>query len=155
MKYLKLFEVYNKVDLSIYNDENFIKFLDEEIIYPSSFICSFVAAAVKYLEGEKVKIYGFSYDENPTSIHFSQEELREGHHFAVLNNRYIIDPWIYEFYGQGVFDLKSDQDEEIIEYIYGNKNNWTDITKYNDNFKKLFPKKFKELKYYYNSYYKN
>lgn len=145
-----MFEEYsNSLNLNVYDNPKFINTL-EETIEPSSFICSYVASAIKMLEGDGVKIYGFSYDENPSSIYFSEEELQEGHHFAVLNDRYIIDPWVYEDYNRSVFDLNKDEDNDVIKHIYGDKNNWTDITKNSDDFEKLFPNKYMILKDFYN-----
>ena len=78
MNRIKLFEDFlNSSELNIYDKPKFVEVL-EETIYPSSFICSYVASAIKMLEGNGVKIYGFSYDENPTSVYFSEEELQEG-----------------------------------------------------------------------------
>lgn len=152
MSRIKLYEEFsNFINKKIYDSPEFNRIL-EEAIEPSSFICSFVASAIKMLEGDAIKIYGFSYEENPSSVYFSPEELQEGHHFAVYNDRLIIDPWVFEGYNRSVFDLNSQKDKDIIEYIYGDKNNWTDITKYSDNFKNLFPNTYQDLIDFHNKY---
>jgi hypothetical protein len=111
-----------------------------------------VASAVKMLEGDKIKIYGFSTSENPDAKYFVEEngdDSDEGHHFAVMNNRYIIDPWVFDNYNRSVFDLQNKNDEEMVKYLYGDKNKWTDITNRVENFKDMFPKTYEELLNYY------
>ena len=163
MKHIKLFENFSKKDPYIYDDKDFVDMIERTIEEDGSFVCTFVASAIKMLEGDNVKIYGFSTEENPDSAYFlatEGEDSAEGHHFAVLNDRYILDPWIYDnFYDypktfdRSVFDLQSKKDEDIIKFIYGDKNNWTDITKMIEEeypFKKFFHK-YKELLDYYNN----
>ena len=139
------------MNLSIYDNPKFVEVL-EETIYPSSFICSYVASAIKMLQGDDVKIYGFAHDDNPTSVYFSEEDLKEGHHFAVFNERFIIDCWIYQDYNRSVFDLNKEEDRNIIEYIYGNKYKWTDVTLSSYDFKKLFSNKYPNLLDFYNKH---
>jgi len=137
----------------IFDNPEFIDVL-ENTITPSSFICSYVASAIKMLVGDDIKIYGFSTMENPDAKYFVEEngeDSDEGHHFAVMNGRYIIDPWVYENFNRSVFDLKDKKDKEIISYLYGDKNKWTDITKGVEGFEFLFPKTYKNLKDYYSS----
>jgi len=144
--------------LNVYNIPTFVKIL-EDIIQEdgSSYICSYVASAIKMLEGDNIKIYGFSQKENPESKYFYDinEDPDEGHHFAVYNNRYIIDPWIYNNYkdyktkkifGRSVFDIKNPKDLPLIKYIYGNPKKWTDISNRSDKFESLFPEGATKLK---------
>jgi len=131
----------------IYDNPELVQMI-EDVIYPSSFICSFVASAIKMLEGNKIRVYGFSTMENPDAKYFTEdygEDSDEGHHFAVMNDRYIIDPWVYENIGRSVFDLGNKEDKDMIRYIYGDVNRWTDITNRIDDFKQLFPKTYQEL----------
>lgn len=134
-------------NLYIYNNSKFIELL-EKTIEPSSFICTYVASAIKMLEGDKIKIYGFSTSENPDATFFVEEngeDSDEGHHFAVMNNRYIIDPWVFDNFNRSVFDLQNKNDEEIIRYLYGDRNKWTDITNRVEPFEQLFPRTYKDL----------
>jgi hypothetical protein len=48
-------------------------------------------------------------------------------------------------FNRSVFDLQNKDDKKIIKHIYGNKNNWVDITDGFDDFKDLFPRTYKEL----------
>ena len=153
MKYILSESKGSNTDPYIYDDPKLVEKI-EEVIEPSSFICSYVTSAVKMLEGDSIKIFGFSTSENPEATYFMEEyggECDEGHHFAVMNGRYIIDPWVYDNFDRSVFDLQNQKDKDIIRYIYGDKNKWTDITNRTDGFKQLFSKTYKTLIEYYKS----
>jgi ribosomal protein S18 acetylase RimI-like enzyme len=145
----------NKTNPYIYDNPKLVKMIEDSIEKDgSSFICTYVASAVKMLEGSNVKIYGFSIYNNPDAEYFSDEEGDEGHHFAVLDDRYILDAWIYNNYqdyqanikfNRSVFDLQNKEDKKIIKYLYGNRNKWVDITKNVEDFKDLFPLTYKDL----------
>jgi len=68
MKHIKLYEEYSNKNPYIYDDPKLVDMI-EKIIEDNgdSFICSYVASAIKMLEGDDVKIYGFSTTENPES----------------------------------------------------------------------------------------
>lgn len=131
----------------IYDDPNIVSRI-ESVIFPSSFICTYVASAIKMLEGDSIRIYGFSTRENPDAKYFVEDngdDSDDGHHFAVMNGRYIIDPWMFDNFNRSVFDLESRDDKEIIEYLYGDRIKWVDITNKVENFKDMFPKTYKNL----------
>jgi hypothetical protein len=140
-------EDFNSETPYIYDNPKLVQMI-EKVIEPSSFICSYVTSAIKMLEGDKIKVYGFSVMENPDAEYFVEDygdDSDEGHHFVVMNDRYIIDPWVYDNIGRSVFDLENKEDKDIIRYIYGDVNKWTDITNRVYNFKLLFPKTYQEL----------
>lgn len=149
-----------KTNPYIYDDKNLVGAIEDSIEKnKSSFICTFVAQAVKMLEGDRVKIYGFSTKKNPEAQYFVEEngiDDYEGHHFAVMDGRYIVDPWIYNnfyedgIFGRSVFDLQNKKDEEFIKYLYGDEDNWTDITNKLKGFEELFPLTYEELLDFYN-----
>ncbi len=149
MKYVKTFESYVNGDYSLYDNTDFIKLLEGEFEKEgSSFVCTYIASAVKMLEGDKVKIYGFNQIQNPGAKYFQDPDVdeEEGHHFAVAEDRYIIDPWIYnnykeypETFGKSVFDINNPSDEDEISYIYGDKSCWVDISSEVKPFEILFP----------------
>lgn len=131
----------------VYDSLKFIELL-EKTIEPSSFICTYVASAIKMLEGDNIKIYGFSTSENTDAKYFVEEngeDSDDGHHFAVMNNRYIIDPWVYDNFGRSVFDLQNTNDDNVIKYLYGDKSKWTDITSRVEPFEQMFPKTYENL----------
>lgn len=135
------------IEPTIYGTPEFFELL-EKTIHPSSFICTYVAAAIKMLEPESVKIYGFSTAENPAAKYFVEENGEnsdEGHHFAVMNDRYIVDPWFFDIFDRGVFDLSNSVDQTIIMYLYGDRRAWVDITSRVEPFEKLFPNTYTQL----------
>lgn len=139
----------------IYDNPKLVEMI-EKTIEPSSFICTYVASAVKMLEGDKVKLYGFSTSENPEAKYFLEEngeDSEEGHHFAVMGNRYIIDPWVFDNFNRSVFDLHNKNDQEIVSYLYGDRNKWSDITSQVDDFKDVFPKTYEDLLNFYKNVY--
>ena len=86
---------------------------------------------------DRVKIFGFLDQENPGTAAGS---MRGGHDFAVVDDRYIVDPWIVEVFNhnittpmdegldkltnQGVFDINDPKDQKMISVIYGPKEKW-------------------------------
>lgn len=160
MRNLKTFESFNRKDYGLYDNPKFIELLEDEFEKDgSSFICTYVASMVKMLEGDHIKIYGFSQAHNPDAIYFNDpdEDENEGHHFAVADDRYIIDPWIYNNYneypdtfGRSVFDLNNPVDKDMIQYIYGDRSRWIDITNENIPFEQMFPEIARTLNDYKN-----
>lgn len=74
----------------------------------------------------RVKIYGFANEENPTSQVVRQEMHPSGHDFAVVDNRYIVDPWprlVHGAFDQLVFDMQDDA-AQVLE-VYGPFECWT------------------------------
>ena len=110
--------------LGIYQDE------DGQNLLPNGnamFICTYVAEYIVEKIGGRVM--GFVSAENPKSI---ISRSYDGHDFALLSNRYIVDPWVklFENYASKcVFDLKSDADQHLIKKIYGDKEKWKEIKK--------------------------
>lgn len=70
-------------------------------------------------------IYGFRIKDNP--VESESVSCSQGHDFAVINGRFIVDPWISLYTGeskQGVFDIKDPKDRKAIVRIYGNCELW-------------------------------
>lgn len=89
--------------------------------------CTGYACAILHkLGSERVKVYGFHAEENPTS---SIAQDAGGHDFAVVDGKYIVDPWLPEF-GQGkeggVYDLTKDKAK--VAELYGDREKWKDMT---------------------------
>lgn len=76
----------------------------------------------------RVEIYGFANEDNPTSRVAKEEMHPEGHDFAVVDGRFIVDPWprlVPAEFEQMVFDL-SDRDDFMLAFeIYGPGACWT------------------------------
>ena len=99
--------------------------------------CTGYACAIQgELGKDRVKVVGFYDEDNPGTVfgtrgictdYLTLSVVGDGHDFAIVDDRYIVDPWITEFGGskQGVFDLQDPGDAEVIRAIYGNPSNWT------------------------------
>jgi hypothetical protein len=76
----------------------------------------------RMLGGDRVEVMGYLVDDNPHSI---TAQLDGGHDFALVDDRYIVDPWLFDVAGISediVFDLK--QDTARILELYGPQKNW-------------------------------
>jgi hypothetical protein len=72
-------------------------------------------------------IFGFHHEDNPGA---QVSANAGGHDFALVDNRYIVDPWIKETEGlsdRSVFDLKDPKDAEIISRFYGDRKRWQQV----------------------------
>lgn len=73
---------------------------------------------------ENGSVFGFFEDENPTS---EIAQAAGGHDFAIVDGRYIVDPWISQVETMSercVFDLNSLEDQPIIKKLYGDRSRW-------------------------------
>ena len=93
------------------------------------FICTDWSCYARRFYGDRVKLFGFMVEDNPESeglVGF------EGHDFAVLDDRYIIDGWlkaVEDFAGgRCVFDMQDPQDAQFIRRFYGDPKKWTHNT---------------------------
>ena len=76
----------------------------------------------------RVKIYGFANEDNPTSRVAREEIHPGGHDFAVVDDRYIVDPWprlVPAVLEQMVFDLTNPQDQALALDVYGPRDCWS------------------------------
>jgi hypothetical protein len=101
--------------------------------------CTGYACRLRQKYGPRVKIYGFFEHENRAS---QIARHAGGHDFAVLDDRWIIDPWLdavvkgdlmiddwfqdFEHSPSlgGVFDLQNKEDARWIRKLYGKRENW-------------------------------
>ena len=86
--------------------------------------CTNWARYVRRVLGERVAIYGFSEDDNPTS---EIARICGGHDFAVVDNRYVVDGWamnVERLSTRAVFDLSDPADAEEIRRLYGSRECW-------------------------------
>jgi len=89
----------------------------------------FAIRVLEKLGSNRVRIYGFLSTDNPNA---GVNSLSGGHDFAVVDNRYIVDPWLsevesgrittvtgktLELNGQVVFDIV--EDAALVKSIYG------------------------------------
>lgn len=76
---------------------------------------------------DRVKVMGFSNDENPTA---QVAAAIFGHDFAVVDGRFIVDGWV-KYVGSaegtqpGVYDMNDEKDAEMIRTLYGDPECWS------------------------------
>jgi len=90
-----------------------------------------VKQTVEELLRRKVDILGFSFEENPDCAVSREQWTSEGaYQFAVVDGRYLIDPWarnMAEVRSQIFYDLRDPQDEEAALETYGDMFCWRDM----------------------------
>jgi hypothetical protein len=87
-------------------------------------ICSGFAHAIhQQLGGGRVAVCGFFDYDNPDS---SIARDAGGHDFAVVDERFIVDPWLVDIAEEkrGVFDLESKGDVARVKALYGQMESW-------------------------------
>jgi hypothetical protein len=93
----------------------------------SAVCCTDYAAVIFLTLPGRVQIFGFANDENPDSKVARDELHVGGHDFAVVDGRYIVDPWprlVPCAFDQMVFDMQGAGAEQTLEY-YGPQSCWT------------------------------
>lgn len=85
--------------------------------------CYDYASYIRSLE-PNAEIYGFWSRENTG---WAGAILQDGHDFAVVDRRYIVDPWIVEtehLSDRAVFDLENPADRAEVRRLYGDRRSW-------------------------------
>jgi hypothetical protein len=73
---------------------------------------------------EVVALFGFEAEDNPDSY---VSKIADGHDFAILHKRYIVDGWttnMESIHPTGVMDIEDDDDLEEIIRLYGDPRKW-------------------------------
>ena len=76
----------------------------------------------------RVQIFGFANEDNPTSRVAREEIHPGGHDFAVVDGRFIVDPWLRLVpcaSEQMIFDLEAAEDQQRALDLYGPRDRWT------------------------------
>lgn len=92
----------------------------------SALVCTEYARLVAQRLPGRVEIFGFFCEDNPTS-RIARKSLAEGHDFAIVDSRWLVDPWIKLLEGeveQAVFDLHDAIDMALVSDIYGSRGTW-------------------------------
>lgn len=77
--------------------------------------------------GHQVAVVGFANEDNPTSRCAIEGFHPEGHDFAIVNDRYLIDPWVRlvaSVEDQIFYDLNDPADAAKANDIYGQRHLW-------------------------------
>lgn len=112
------------------------KALGEEIPCAESYLpnggsgtcCTDFAACVFIRLPGRVRIVGFANDDNPDCQVVTDELHPCGHDFALVDNRYLVDPWCKLVVGnnwQVVYDLAEPADRALAARRYGPRECWT------------------------------
>ena len=91
----------------------------------SGYHCDTIAEIVKRLE-PNTKIVGFSDNDNPGTYYFSGDD-DDGHTFAIVDGRYIVDPWMNDPEHRAVWDLEAQEDADDIVRLFGNRATWHEV----------------------------
>jgi hypothetical protein len=77
------------------------------------------------------QIFGFSNEENPDCEFVTHDAHPGGHDFAILDGRWLVDPWVRLVRGlfdEIAFDLEDPADVALVLKRYGKKENWKHMT---------------------------
>ena len=91
----------------------------------SSVVCTNFARQVQKLYPKITKVVGFYTKSNPVDHH--EISKCEGHDFAVVNGRFIVDFWLRDVVGDVgpcVFDIDDPASSEAIIHRYGDPQKW-------------------------------
>jgi len=67
-------------------------------------------------------VVGFFHADNPTA---QVAEAEDGHDFAIVDSRYLVDPWQSSVYGDpAVYDLTEPSDVARVHVLYGDPSQW-------------------------------
>ena len=97
----------------------------------SAVCCTGYALAIQKKLPGRVRVYGFWSEDNPGA---AVSEYSDGHDFAVVDGRYIVDPWAQEVEGcssWGVLDLLNEQHGSAIRRLYGDREKWEELETHN------------------------
>lgn len=98
----------------------------------SAVFCTNYARLIqRTLAGEhKVQVVGFACEDNPVSRIGREHCPHEGHDFAWIDDRYIVDPWLTLVASEGnqfVFDAQDPRDAARMLDLYGAHHCWRDL----------------------------
>ena len=68
------------------------------------------------------EVRGYYHAHNPTAV---VGEVEGGHDFAVTADRFLVDPWLFHYYGESpVLDMSVSEDRTEALARYGPEENW-------------------------------
>ena len=95
----------------------------------SSVVCTSFAYQVKALYPNNAKVVGFNCTDNPVDHH--EVKACDGHDFAVVDGRYIVDFWLRDVVGDAgpcVFDMTDGASADAIKHRYGDRSKWQAVS---------------------------
>ena len=104
---------------------------DGQSVFPdgtSAITCTNYAEQVKKaLPGYDVQIVGFENEKNPDCAVVREEWHADGHDFAIVDHRWLVDPWarlVASVRDQIVYDLRDADDAQKVADTYGDPLKW-------------------------------
>jgi len=80
--------------------------------------------------GLSTQIVGFANEDNPEALAVIEDWLPGGHDFAIVAERYLVDPWVRLVCGSRkkiVYDLENEEDKAEAFSLYGTPEKWENI----------------------------
>ena len=99
-------------------------FAVDERIFPGGEHATGNCTACARLVVEKFggEVRGYEHAKNPAA---AVGEAEGGHDFAITLDRFLVDPWLFHYYGDApVLDFENDLDRAEITRRYGPEENW-------------------------------
>lgn len=90
--------------------------------------CRCVDAAVKVIEKFGGRVVGYNCSQNPSAQ--IGKNLCEGHDFAIVEERFIVDYWAFQvarIIEHPVLDITQPSDGQLARQLYGDKNTWEEV----------------------------
>lgn len=90
-----------------------------------SAICTNWAIYARRVYRDRVKLYGFDCSENPDAS--GMAEISDGHDFAVLDDRWILDGWLAHvegLTGDPMIDIEDPENRAFLRSFYGDPARW-------------------------------
>lgn len=87
--------------------------------------CTNWAAYVRRVLGHRAQLFGFFCEDNPRAT--GMAALAEGHDFAVLDERWILDGWMVHVAGvfeDPIIDMLNPANQRMLEVFYGDRCCW-------------------------------
>lgn len=94
----------------------------------SGLCCTDYAVHIYMALQGRVQIFGFANEDNPKSRVAREEIHVSGHDFAVVDGRFLVDPWprlVPMVFEEMVFDLQDPADAKFVLDVYGPRECWT------------------------------
>lgn len=92
------------------------------------FCCRCVDAAIKVIQKFGGRVVGYNCSQNPSAL--IGKKLCEGHDFAVVAERFIVDYWAFQVarvIERPVLDITQPKDYQLVRQLYGDENKWEQV----------------------------
>jgi hypothetical protein len=122
-------EVFEAAELDEYQAKHNCVLADVSSEFPDGSMvnCTNYAVQIGKKFPDSTIIYGFKNEDNPDCEIAQQRFHPGGHDFAVVEDRWLIDPWAKQVrcaYDRVAYDLMDPRDFAIVRARYGRRDNW-------------------------------